>query len=78
MRILASSGLLRDPCQHNSILRVEEVATPGEQVTDAYCLLAPCGVCLPEFLSPFSFTSFTAFRTVTVLTYSCMKKLSMI
>ena len=38
MRMAARSCLLQEPCQNGSILRIEEVATPGQQTTNAYCI----------------------------------------
>ena len=39
MRIPTRSGLLQEPCQDGSVLRIEEVATPGKQATDAHGIL---------------------------------------
>ncbi len=39
MKIPGRSCLLQEPWQGSSVLRIEEVATPGEQATDAYRIL---------------------------------------
>src|SRR5712692_503277 len=39
VRIPTRSGLLQEPCQDGSVLRIEEVATPSEQATDAHRML---------------------------------------
>ena len=39
MRIPGSSCLLQESCHVSSVLRIEEVATPGEQATDAHRIL---------------------------------------
>jgi hypothetical protein len=39
VRIPGSSCLLQEPCQVGPVLRREEVATPGEQATDALSML---------------------------------------
>jgi hypothetical protein len=38
-RIPGSCRLLQQPCQIGSVLRIEEVATPGEEATDTYRIL---------------------------------------
>ena len=39
MRLPGNSRFLQELYQNGSVLRLEEVATPGKQATDAHCML---------------------------------------
>ena len=58
VRILGSSCLLQESCQDGSVLRVEEVATPGKQTTDAHRILGHLVACAGSLAYLFSHRPF--------------------